>query len=191
MKFSFNPLKKANKANQLSLLDTILADYKAVIGKDFDGYRNHCCRVYQFCQALSDTPLGDEAQQKLQIALAFHDLGLFTDNTVDYLPPSMQLASEYLQKNHQMQWHDEILLMIEQHHKLTSIDTTVYPLVELLRKADLVDFSLGVAHQGVDKALIKQVKKSYPNKGFHKMVITRQLAWLKQHPDNPFPIFKL
>lgn len=67
--------------------------------------------------ALSDKELGEEDSQKLQIALAFHDLGLFTDNTVDYLPPSMTLADEYHTK--QAKFRDEILLMIEQHHKIT------------------------------------------------------------------------
>lgn len=46
---------------QLSTLDMILNDYKTVIGKDFDGYRNHCYRVYHFCEALAAL---DEVEQK-------------------------------------------------------------------------------------------------------------------------------
>lgn len=184
-------LKKRQKLNDMPIFDQILAEYKAIIGKDFEGYRNHCYRVYQFCQALSDNKLSEVDKTKLQIALAFHDLGLFTDNTVDYLPPSMRLADAYLSQTNQSKFCDEILLMIEQHHKLLPFDSSVYPLVELLRKADLMDFSLGKVHHGVDKDFIKTVKKTYPNKGFHKMVVTRQLAWLKAHPNNPFPIFKV
>lgn len=190
MKF-FNPLKKRKTQSELLTFDSIVESYKSKIGKDFNGYRNHCYRVFQFCQALSDKELGEEDSQKLQIALAFHDLGLFTDNTVDYLPPSMTLADEYLAHTKQAKFRDEILLMIEQHHKITAFDSTVYPLVELLRQADLVDFSLGMVKFGLDKDYIKQVKKAYPNKGFHKMVVMRQMGWLTKHPNNPFPIFKL
>ena len=98
MKF-FNPLKKRKTQSELPTFDSIVESYKPKIGKDFNGYRNHCYRVFQFCQALSDKELGEEDSQKLQIALAFHDLGLFTDNTVDYLPPSMTLADEYRKIN--------------------------------------------------------------------------------------------
>lgn len=173
---------------QLSTLDVILNDYKTVIGKNFDSYRNHCYRVYHFCEAMA--ALNEIEQKKLQIAIAFHDLGLFTDNTVDYLPPSMALADSFLKDSNLVNWQIEILLMIGEHHKVTPYHSAKYPLVEVLRKADLVDFSLGMLRHGVDKAVIKQVKLAFPNAGFHRLVLKEQLAWLKSHPTNPFPIFK-
>ena len=30
------------------------------------------------------------------VAVAFHDLGIWTDNTLDYLPPSVNRAKTYL-----------------------------------------------------------------------------------------------
>lgn len=173
----------------LPTLDNILNQYKSAIGKDFTGYRNHCYRVYHICQALA--ALNEVEQQKLQLALAFHDLGLFTEDTVDYLPPSMALADKYLKEHHLENWQAEIALMIGEHHKITPFHNYKYPLVEVLRKADLVDFSLGLVRHGVNKALIKQLKKAFPNAGFHKMVAKEQAAWLLAHPKNPFPIFKL
>ena len=173
----------------LTTLDTLLNQYKSVIGKNFDGYRNHCYRVYNICQAL--VALNETEQKKLEVALAFHDLGLFTDNTVDYLPPSIELAEEFLKDNNLENWQTEIALMIGEHHKLTPFKSATFPLVEVLRQADLVDFSLGVVRFGVDKDFIKQLKQEFPNAGFHKMVAKEQIAWLKSHPKNPFPIFKL
>lgn len=145
--------------------------------------------MYHICQTL--TSLSTKDEQKLQVALAFHDLGLFTENTVDYLPPSMALADDYLKEHHLQKWQKEIALMIGEHHKITPYQTSTYPLVELLRRADLVDFSLGLVRHGVDRAVITQLKQEFPNAGFHKMVVKEQLAWITSHPKNPFPIFKL
>ncbi len=172
----------------LLVLEDILQNYKAAIGKDFNGYRNHCYRVYRICQAL--TFLTAEEEHKLQIALAFHDLGLFTAETVDYLPPSITLAETFLATQYLEKWQTEIALMIGEHHKVTSFKSRAYLLVEILRQADLDDFSFGIVCHGVDKTLIRQLKRQFPNAGFHRIIAKEQVAWLIKNPLNPFPIFK-
>ena len=41
-------------------------------------------------------------------------------------------------------WSEQIALMIEWHHKVRPYRNERFPLVEVFRKGDLVDFSLGV-----------------------------------------------
>ena len=132
----------------------------------------------------------EEDRQKLIIAACFHDLGLWSEKTVDYLPPSIVLAKEYLQQNDLEHWSTEIELIIDLHHKVTEYKNQRYPLVEVFRKADLADFSLGLIKAGISIDYITQVKAAFSNAGFHKLLCKEQGKWLLKHPLNPFPIFK-
>ncbi len=81
------------------LLDEVLSAHAGALGADFEGYRNHAYRVANFCLALTSTSTtaGDEERiAKIALAAAFHDLGIWTDATFDYLPPSNRLAKAYL-----------------------------------------------------------------------------------------------
>ena len=173
---------------EIPLLENILGEWQDVIGDDYLAYKNHVYRVLHFCFALAD--ITEEDQQKLIIAACFHDIGLWTDNTVDYLPPSVVKANEYLTKIEKQQWQTEITLIIDMHHKIRIYNDPQYPLVELFRKADLIDFSLGLVKNGVSNDVIQQLKINFPNAGFHKMLIKMQMRWLMKHPFNPFPILK-
>jgi len=50
-----------------------------VIGRDITAYRNHTYRVLNLCVAQSSNAL--EQLEKIAIAAAFHDLGIWTDST--------------------------------------------------------------------------------------------------------------
>jgi hypothetical protein len=65
-----------------------------------------------------------------------------------------------------------------------------YPLVEIFRKGDLVDFSLGIIKCGVPKTYIKSVKKTIPNAGFHKFLMKGAKEWFAKHPLSPPPFMK-
>ena len=99
------------------LLDELLQRHPSALGADFVAYRNHSYRVVNFCAALStDDPVPLE---KVAIAAAFHDLGIWTDRTFDYLPPSERLAHAYLAREGKAEWVPEIGAMIHEHHKIT------------------------------------------------------------------------
>jgi len=172
----------------IPLLDAILEQWKDPLGADFEGYKNHLYRMLNFCFYMRNTT--EEERKKLIISAAFHDLGIWSDKTLDYLPPSVKLAREYLLDNGLEAWSAEIELIIDLHHKLMPYKDSQYPLVELFRRADLVDFSLGAIKNGVPKNYIQQVKTCFPNAGFHKRL--KQLSWqqLKAHPLNPLPMMK-
>ena len=76
---------------RLPTLDAVLGAHAAALGRDFDGYRNHAYRVANLC--LAQSPPSALDVEKIAIAAAFHDLGIWTDRTFDYLEPSVRLAT--------------------------------------------------------------------------------------------------
>ena len=169
-------------------IDDILDSMRAQIGEDFAGYRNHVHRMLHFCFALR--ALGEEERRKLTIAGCFHDIGIWTGSTFDYLPPSMGAAEAYLMANGLEDWCPEVELMIDEHHKLRPFRSAISPLVEVFRQGDLVDFSMGVVKFGLPGDFVKEVKARFPNEGFHKTVLRQELAWVVRHPFRPVPVAK-
>lgn len=170
------------------LLTDLLEPWKVVVGSDFQGYSNHCHRMVTFCLALRHCSI--EARQKVAIAACFHDIGLWTAKTMDYLPPSVPPAMECLKARGLQHWAEEVSLLITEHHKLRPYTDTRYPLVEAFRQADLVDFSLGLVKFGLLNNDVREVKARYPNAGFHKMLVRMALSWFARNPFNPAPMMK-
>ena len=169
-------------------IDAILARWKTRIGDDYPGYRGHVYRMYNYCLALH--ACSDEEKKKLAIAASLHDIGLWSDHTVDYIPPSIVQAKRYLAATGLQAWSEEICLMIEMHHKVRPWRGDGSPLVELFRKADLVDFSLGLFTFGLPRDDIKQVKATIPNHGFHRFLMKAAKDWFRRHPFRPPPFIK-
>jgi len=87
----------ANSAGLLTSLPTveeILDDHVAELGHDFIAYRNHVYRVVNLCLAI----VGDSRVEleKIAVAAVFHDLGIWTNNTFDYIAPSVAIARKHL-----------------------------------------------------------------------------------------------
>ena len=74
--------------NPTSLIEAILEDCKDRIGDDHADYRGHVHRMFNYCLALN--PAAEEERTKLAIAARFHDIGLWSDDTADYLVPSIE-----------------------------------------------------------------------------------------------------
>ncbi|HET9908883.1 MAG TPA: hypothetical protein VFQ23_19690 [Anaerolineales bacterium] len=172
----------------IPLVEEILETRKLNFENDYAGYKNHVYRMINFCFALRDCD--KEESEKLIIAGCFHDIGIWLGNTFDYLHPSIALAKEYLKQNGLEHWHVEMELMIDMHHKLMPYRDERYPLVEVFRKGDLVDFSLGIVKCGLPKSFVNRVKSQFPNAGFHKRLVQLELSWVAKHPLNPLPILK-
>ncbi len=169
-------------------IDGILAPWQDTIGADYEGYRNHVVRMATFCLRLR--PCTPEQQQKIEIAACFHDIGIWIEQTLDYLPPSVPPARRYLEQQGLSEWGDEIAQMILLHHKLRPVTDGVTPLVELFRQGDLVDFSRGLVKFGLPAENVRAVMQAYPNAGFHRMLLRRAGQWLLKHPLNPAPMMK-
>jgi len=170
----------------IPLIENILQNSVEQLGSDFTSYRNHCFRVYNFCAAFS---IGNDFDKdKLSIATAFHDLGIWTNNTFDYLIPSQNLARDYLTKINKIAWIDEIEAIISNHHKIMHLPKS---LAESFRKADWIDISLGVIKFGLPKSFVSETLLTFPNAGFHKKLTILTCQWTMKHPFNPLPMMKL
>jgi len=154
---------------QLPLLESILDEWREPLGDDYQAYRNHVYRVVNFCLVLH--PADPDDRDKFIIAGCFHDLGIWVNDTVDYLGPSAELAANYLKEHAREPWSGEIELMIDQHHKITRARDGRYPLVEVFRKADWIDVSMGLRAFGLSKSDVQSVLEGFPNMGFHKRLL--------------------
>ena len=170
------------------LIEPILVKWAGAIGEDYPGYRGHVYRLFNYCLALH--PCTEEEKTKVAIAACFHDLGLWSHHTLDYLPPSVSHATRYLSDSGLTAWTEEIALMIGMHHKLRAYTDHQYPLVDLFRKADLVDVSGGVVRYGLSRSYIAAVKTQFPDHGFHRFLLRAGAAWLLKHPFNPAPFMR-
>jgi hypothetical protein len=177
-----------NVVHESALLNELLEGYRPVLGADYDAYRNHCMRVFNFCSALAGE--SGAVENKIAIAAAFHDLGIWTESTFDYLAPSQLLALRYLEKSFKASWSKEIDAMISEHHKLTRYQTNPSWLVEPFRKADLIDLSGGLIRFRLPDDFVSDVLDAYPNAGFHKILGRLALKRLKTNPFSPLPMMK-
>jgi hypothetical protein len=170
-------------------LDTILSLHAAALGADFEGYRNHTYRVANLCVAqLSGSA---EEIEKVAIAAAFHDLGIWTDQTFDYLTPSATLARAYLTRSGRAEWAPEITETIFGHHKVSSYRGRDEWLVEPFRRADWMDVSLGAITFGLSRRPLEAALSLWPRAGFHKRLAQLALRRLRTHPWSPLPMVRL
>ena len=138
-------VQNANYAGLLTSLPTVeevLDDHAPELGYDLTAYRNHVYRVVNLCLAMA----GDSRvePEKIAVAAVFHDLGIWTNHTFDYIDPSVELAREHLAARGMADWIPEIEAMIVDHHKVTPSRAHPQSLVESFRRADWIDVTRGL-----------------------------------------------
>ena len=168
-----------------NLIEDILNNFSVVLGNDYEKYRNHVYRVFLNCKMIDNEV---ENEWKYATAATFHDIGIWTNNTIDYLQPSMEQAKIYLISENKQAHIDELMQMIYWHHK-RSVYKGEYKTAEVFRKADYIDVSLGLITFGYSANEISKTRKLFPNKGFHLFLINRIVKNLFRHPLNPLPMF--
>jgi hypothetical protein len=135
----------------------------------YDAYKAHVYRVVNFARAL--TPNASDRDDKLAIAAAFHDLAAF--DTLDYLVPSIAAQDAWLRQTGRDSWSDELALIVAEHHRLSRYDANRphAPLVEAVRRADLIDVSQGLIRFGIPSSYVKEVRATFDAGVFFKRVI--------------------
>lgn len=169
------------------LINEILDEYAVALGNDKERYQNHVYRVYELCRVLDS---GEELMDKYAIAAAFHDLGIWTEKTFDYLEPSISLANQYLDSIGKPNWKKELGIMIDMHHKKSPYKGFYRTTVETFRRADWIDVSMGWMKFGLSNHGIRHIQKSYPSKGFHLFLVKQTFKQFLKTPRNPLPMFK-
>jgi hypothetical protein len=168
------------------LITEILSSYKNELGSNFEKYHNHACRVFLYAAKLSNA--NEDDQKQLAIAAAFHDIGIWSANTMDYVDPSIKLATEYLKRHKLEQLTETVSQIIDNHHKLTPFKGN--HLAENFRKADLIDLTFGMIKFGLSSSQISECNKQYPTKGFQPYIFKEVFKNIVKHPLNPLPIMK-
>lgn len=174
---------------EIGTLDGLLRAHAVELGDDFTAYRNHTYRVANLCVALC--PGDAEQVQKIAIAAAFHDLGIWTHHTFDYLRPSAGLACAHLAHTGKAEWTPEISGMILEHHRISRYRDAPDWLVEPFRRADWVDVSRGLLAFGLPRELLREIFSIWPDAGFHKRLAQLSFKRLRTHPWSPLPMLKL
>jgi len=169
------------------LVDDILASWSAHLGADHAAYRNHVQRGLHYYVALTDGAMPSTA---VLVAAAFHDLGIWANDTFDYLAPSIALARAYLDAHGLLALEAEVALLIGEHHKVSRYAGPFAASVEALRRADLVDLSLGTIRFGLSRAQVRAIRASLPNAGFHRRLAALTLRQLRRSPLRPLPMFR-
>ena len=184
-------LQNANDAGLLTSLPTVeevLSDHAPELGHDLTAYRNHVYRVVNLCVAILGDSRGE--LEKIAVAAVFHDLGIWTNHTFDYIAPSVALAREHLAARGMADWIPEIEAMIVDHHKVTPSHAHPQSLVESFRRADWVDVSRGLRRFGLPRTFIAAVDAAWPNAGFHQRLVRLTIDRFVKHPLTPLPMVK-
>jgi hypothetical protein len=165
----------------------LLLRFQSVLGDDFEKYGNHVQRIFANCLLLDGDP---DKREHYAIAAVFHDIGIWTAHTFDYLEPSMAQARLYLAEAGMPDRADEICRMIYWHHKFSRYEGEYARTVEVFRKADWMDVSLGILSFGADRLEMRRMRRFFPNAGFHLFLLKQIVKNFFRHPLNPVPVFK-
>lgn len=167
-------------------MEEILDAHREALGAVLGAYRGHVYRVLNYARAY----LGhDRSDDVLAVASAFHDLGIWTDRTFDYLPPSVARAREHVRSKVPGVSEALVVDAIDRHHVLAR--TSGPEETEAFRKADRVDVSLGLVRSGLDIGLVRELVAAFPYAGFHGVLVRTALGWFVRHPLRPLPMLRL
>ena len=169
-------------------IEAVLDDHASEVGHDLIGYRNHVYRVVNLCLAMAGE---DRVEiEKVAIAAVFHDLGIWTNNTFDYIAPSVALARDHLAARGLTAWIPEVEAMIADHHKITPSRASPAALVESFRRADWIDVSRGWRRFSLPRRFFAAVVAEWPSAGFHRRLVTLAIDRFWKHPLSPLPMVK-
>lgn len=167
-------------------IEDILKRHRSDLNLDYDKYRHHVYRVLNFTLLLCEADARDT--EALAVAAGFHDMGLWTIGTLDYIGPSVALAKEYIKEKQLKVSPKTVEQIISNHHKVTTYrDNEV---VEAFRKADLIDLSLGIISHGISGKEISEIYDVFPGEWFHTFILGEIIKSAFRNPLNPLPILK-
>ena len=172
---------------RIPTIDDVVNDHATALGDDLVAYRNHVYRIVNLCVAIA----GPSELEKIAVAAVFHDLGIWTNGTFDYIAPSIDLAHDYLVSRGHEDWTTEIERMIADHHKITPSTADPGSLIEPFRRADWIDVTRGLRGFGIPRPFVARLFATWPSAGFHRRLVTLTLDRFRSHPLTPLPMVRL
>ena len=144
-------------------------------------------RIVNLCVAI----VGRSELEKIAVAAVFHDLGIWTNGTFDYIAPSIALAHDYLVARAREDWTAEIEEMIADHHKITPSTADPDSLIEAFRRADWIDVTRGLRRFGIPRPFRHACSQHGRVPGFIGVSCTLTLDRFRSHPLTPLPMVRL
>ena len=172
---------------RIPTIDDVLNDHATALRDDGLAYRNHVYRIVNLCVAIA----GRSKLEKIAVAAVFHDLGIWTNGTFDYIAPSTALAHDYLVACARQDWIAEIEEMIADHHKITPSTAGPDSLIEAFRRADWIDVTGGLRRFGIPRPFVTRLFATWPSAGFHWRLVTLTFDHFRSHPLTPLPMVRL
>jgi hypothetical protein len=84
----------ASLLTSVPTVEQVLETHASELAHDLVAYRNHVYLVLNLCVAIV---AGRRVElEKIAVAAVFHDLGIWTKRTFDYIAPSVAIAREHL-----------------------------------------------------------------------------------------------
>jgi HD domain len=174
--------------SDVAVVDQVLGAHAGSLGGDLVAYKNHVYRVVNLCVRLASATA--EELHRIAIAAVFHDLGIWTAGTFDYLSPSVALAKAYLLRSSAVDLLPEVEAMILEHHKISPYRGPSQPLVEAFRKADWIDVSRGFLTFGIPRRFVAELYARWPSAGFHRRLVQLSLGRFRSNPWSPLPMVR-
>lgn len=168
----------------MKLITQILHKHRTDLGKAYDAYHNHAQRVYHYATIF----LLVRESKKMAIAAAYHDLGIWTGKSMNYLPGSVKLATAYLSQSEYGLLPDEMRFIITNHHKLRPVKGNIE--AEAFRKGDLTDLTCGHIRYNLPESIITEAERKFPRLHFTKMMLRKTLKGALKHPMKPLPMIR-
>lgn len=171
------------------IIEDALEAWGPALGTERVSYGGHAYRVFNFTRFFLASDRHDDT---IAVASAFHDIGIWTDKTFDYLPPSIRRAQDYLQEHVPGVDAKVVADVIDNHHRVFRV--TAGPdaaLVEAFREADLADVTRGLMRGKLDPGFIREAEAAFPYAGFQQMLVRTAFSWFLRHPLRPLPMMRL
>lgn len=156
---------------EISDAEAILENYRTVIGATYEAYLNHIRRVMTYANWF--TPFTYAERKLVETALAFHDLGFWCNNRIDYLKPSIAMAKSQSNETDA----DSIAAIIHNHHRWMTYRGPHARLAEPVRKGDWIDVTKGRRLFGMPKQFQIEVDNAIPNLGFRTQLLATARSW--------------
>lgn len=121
-----------------------------------------------------------ERDDKLAIAVAFHDIDVFSSLN---LWPSIRTMDAWLRHTGRGAWAEELAVIVAKHHHLAPNRGSHAMLAEAFRRADLNDLSQGLICSQLPREHVRAVRKSIDVGIFFTRTVPRAIVrQLIRHP---------
>jgi hypothetical protein len=144
----------------------------------------HCIRDFLIADRLAGAREIDIDRELLLVAALLHDIGIYDSVTSGgvYVAEGAELSAELTRRHG---WDEERVRLcsdaVERHHELRS-QWDRGAEVEVMRRADLIDFSGGLVRFGLSREWLRDLSRSIPRDGFYRELVGLVAHVLRHRP---------